>query len=237
MNSSDVLILPLSQDEELVISSDNSGSIGEKITDSVQAPNAMASYYSCRVAYMDLLRTRAKPLAIILQNFTNDEAWLDYVEGIQRLLSETKIKDLPITGSTESNFSLKESAFGITMLGRRKKNQKKRRCPTVSDSFAVIGSPLVGKEVIKHAKQVAPLSLYESFVQEEGVIDLVAVGSKGILAEWQRLTKSNLSLETSLDIKKSGGPATCFLIAFEKEKKETIQTMAKDYYHPLYVQK
>lgn len=235
MTESDVLALPLTAEEELVISSDNSGAIGEKKADAVSVPNEVTSYFACRVAYMDLLRTRATPKAIILQNFTSDDAWTSYVEGVRNLLKETTFTNLPITGSTESNFTMLQSGLGLTIVGTRKRNELKRPRPKLTDAFAVIGRPLVGMEVPKQPEHIAPLQLFESFAKNNAIIDLVPVGSKGILAEWQRLTQATNYLSSSLDIKKSGGPATCFIIAYNKKDEGYIKSIAKNYFYPLEV--
>src|SRR5690625_848626 len=102
---SDIAIVPLSEQFELVIASDNSGAIGMKQLDEVKVPNEVTSYYACRVAYMDLIRAKGEPKVIVMQNFTGDSAWHEYKLGVNRFLKETKVQQLPITGSTESNFT------------------------------------------------------------------------------------------------------------------------------------
>lgn len=235
MDIADVLTIPLTNNQELIIASDNSGAIGEKEDDAVHVPNEVTGYYTCRVAYMDLLRTKGTPKAIILQNFTGEDAWNDYVTGIQKLLNQTRNPSLPITGSTESNFATLQSGLGFTLIGVRNKGEQRRKKVTKLDSFAVIGKPLVGYDVIKQKDQIAPISLYEELASMKEVIDLIPVGSKGIEAEWQKLTGVNLSVKTTLDVEQSGGPATCFIIAYKKENETKLKQLTKSYFHPLKV--
>lgn len=234
---SDIAIVPLSKQFELVIASDNSGAIGMKQLDEVNVPNEVTSYYACRVAYMDLIRAKGEPKVIVMQNFTGDSAWHEYKLGVNRFLKETKVQQLPITGSTESNFTTVQSGIGLTIIGTR---------PTKSDdisprldesaSFAVIGKPLVGNQAIEQAEQIAPISLYEKFVRMTEIIDVMPVGSKGILVEWQKLTGKESNLRSELNLTQSGGPATCFIIAYSKVAEAKIKAIAKRYFHPLIVE-
>jgi len=45
--------------------------------------------------------------------------------------------------------------------------------------------------------------------------------------------KSEDKLESTLDDERSAGPATCFLIAFDKDNLEKINNIATRYFHEL----
>lgn len=232
---SDVVIIPISPQHELVIASDNSGAIGMKSLDEVRVTNEVTSYYACRVAYMDFIRVGGIPKAIVIQNFTGDCAWQEYEVGIKRFLEETNSPELPITGSTESNFVTVQSGIGLTIIGIRDKHRGKRQKLNGTELFAVIGKPLVGKQALDQREHIAPISLYEQFAQMDEVIDLLPVGSKGIAAEWRKLTKKDNKLACELDIEQSGGPATCFIIAYNEENGEKLKQIAEGYFYHLYV--
>lgn len=229
----DVAIIPLSNELELVIASDNSAAIGRKKLDAVQVDHSVTGYYATRVAYMDLLRVGARPKAIVLQNFTGDEAWEAYEKGVRQLLAETEYADLPITGSTESNFTTLQSALGLTIVGTREKPVTKQKEINENTQFAVIGKPLVGHEALEQSEHIAPLFLFEQLSKCKAVIDLVPVGSTGIQAEWQQLTGKRNKLASDLNVSQSGGPATCFIIAYDSQAQEEIENLAGTYFHPI----
>lgn len=234
----DVLIIPLNDEESLVIASDNSGAIGLRDMDAVHVPYDIVSYYCLRVAVMECMSAGAQPFAVTVQNFCGEEAWLPLLKGINRGIEELSLEGIQINGSTESNFNLVQSAIGITVLGKRKN--------AVSDShlyyseqtkLAVIGTPLVGDEVVQREAEVAPLSVFKQLCSMESVV-IMPVGSKGILSELNQLF-SNQTIdwtdkETCLDVNKSSGPSTCFIIAFPIDKEAKIKSIANQYFHEIY---
>ncbi|MEQ2528697.1 AIR synthase related protein [Bacillaceae bacterium CLA-AA-H227] len=222
----DALVIPISEQESLVISSDNSGGVGMKEQDVVKASYDTVSYFSFRVAMMECLAAGAKPLAVVIQNFCGEPEWNELVAGVQKGLKELGLEQIQITGSTESNFPFVQSAMGLNVIGKKSNRDR------VIDSSAValIGLPLVGHEVLEQADEVAPLSLFYQLSLHEDVL-LWPVGSKGVGHELQRL---NLVIESyEIDFDKSGGPATSFLIMYPKESEKEIATLAGTYFHSL----
>src|SRR5699024_7213015 len=90
------VIMPLHSEEELVIATDNHGSIGEKAQDAIHISNEAVGYAACRVAMMELLAVKGKPLTIVMQNFTGDAAWEDYKSGVQQVLAELQMDSIAI---------------------------------------------------------------------------------------------------------------------------------------------
>lgn len=221
---SDSLILPFSESDSLIVSSDNSGGIGQKEKDLVHVPYEVVGYYSFRVAVMECLGVGGRPVSVVLNNFCGDEAWEELTMGVRKGLNELGMEDLPITGSTESNMPLLQSALGLMVIGKRVnervKNQQSLR------KTALIGRPLVGEEVMEQQEWVAPLSLYKSLCEMEGV-QALPVGSKGIAYEWKHLDPNgkgvSVHIRNKVDIEKSSGPSTCFLIAYPEQLEEEIK--------------
>jgi hypothetical protein len=233
----DVLIFPVSSEESIVVASDNSGAIGEKDLDAVKVSYETVAYYSFRVAVMECLSAGAKPFAVILQNFCGDGAWEGLVKGIKRGVGELGIGDLEISGSTESNFALQQSAVGLSVLGKKKGNGGTEKIAYNDQTvIAVIGSPLVGEEVIRRESEAAPLKVFQE-VNSLGDVVTLPVGSKGILAELNGLffskVFSDMDLNTDLDIHKSAGPSTCFIAVFPQENTEEIRLLAGSYFYLL----
>ncbi len=211
--------VPFTADGELVITADNSGAIGEKSQDAVNAPNQVVGYYACRVAIMECLAVGGEPQTVVMHNFTNDEAWHDYKSGLDQVMEELKMNTIPLTGSTESNVSSLQSGLGITVIGTKTKQEDQKQW-TGEEAYAVIGTPLLGEEVIHQHEEIAPLWLFQHLCQLEEVKAVSTVGSKGIGSTWREWTTSENKLTCELDVEKSAGPATCFLIAFDQTNTE-----------------
>jgi len=231
--SEDTLIIPFNNQEELVIASDNIGAIGMKSLDEVTIPYYVVSYFAFRVAYMDCVAAGGNPFAISLMNFNGDEAWEELLQGINNGVNELQIDELPVTGSTETNFTLQQSATSITILGKREWKEKQTQKITLDNCHvAVIGQPLVGNEVIDHKEKVAPLHLFQWFSEQEGVYKILPVGSKGISYELGKIGHHHdISFSGDLDVTKSSGPATCFIVIYEKNIHEKVVNKASDWLH------
>lgn len=231
----DAAVIPLNDDEELVIATDNSGSIGMREQDEVQVPYDVVSYFNFRVAWMECVAAGAEPFAVVLHNFSGDEAWGELIKGIRRGMKELRIEDWEITGSSETNFSLMQSAVGLNIIGRRKKRMA-QELPAYYDmdkmKAAVIGEPLVGNEVIEHKYAAAPLTLFQWFAGQNDVLSLVPVGSKGILYELEQLFAGrSMKFTADLDMRKTSGPATCFIVIYKASGLEKVREKAADYFH------
>ncbi|MBD7937362.1 MULTISPECIES: ATP-binding protein [Cytobacillus] len=235
----DVLVIPYNKEESLVIASDNSGGIGLKHDDHIKVSYEVVAYYALRVSMMECIAIGATPLAIILQNFSGDQVWRSLVTGIEKGLLELDMTELPITGSTESNFELKQSATAVSVMGKINASKDIHAIEFNKENrLAVIGKPLVGEAVINDALHIAPLALCSQLANMEKVT-VMPVGSKGILAELNQLFKDRVftltDLTCELDLLTSSGPATCFIISYLPENEEKIKEMATGYFYPVKV--
>lgn len=233
----DVLIFSVNSEDTIVVASDNSGAIGEKEKDFVKVPYETVAYYSFRVAVMECLSAGAAPFAAALQNFCGDGAWDALVRGIKRGAGELGMMDLKINGSTESNFIMQQSAVGLSVLGIKKGNgQSEGLLYTNQTEIAVIGSPLVGEEVVERGTEAAPLKLFQEINSLED-IETLPVGSKGIIEELNSLflnkVFTNSDFNTDLDLHKSSGPSTCFIAVYPQGKTKEIRRLAGSYFHIL----
>lgn len=230
----DVSIISLSEKEALVIAADNSGGIGLKEQDLVKTPYDVVSYYGFRVAVMECMAAGGKPISIVLHNFCDDHAWDLLLAGIEKGLEELGLKgDVSVTGSTESNFTMLQSALGMIVLGKRESTYVDE-VSFENRKMAVIGSPLVGNEVLEQEKDVIPLPLFHELCELEDVV-IVPVGSKGILYELKNMLDEPSIVEDSLicdvDVNKTAGPATCVLIAFKTDLETFLQEKCGYLYH------
>lgn len=225
------IILPLETDMELVITTDNSGAVGEKEADIVKSANRIVGKFACRVALTECLAEYAEPIAAIMQNFTNDTAWDDYEAGAREILVEAGYAELPITGSTESNFQSLQSGLGFTLVGKRKKQAAHRW--TGKESFAIIGKPYVGNAVLENIELIPSVSLLTKFTATSGVQAVLPVGSKGIAKSFWQWTSWDVELEAAVDLEVTAGPATCFIIAFDQAYATEVKQLGGTLFHPL----
>jgi len=233
----DIMVIPVSERDSLVIASDNSGGIGLKENDLVHTPYDIVSYFSLRVAAMECMAAGGEPFSVIIHNFCGDGYWREMVNGVERGLDELRIKSsVQTSGSTESNFPLLQSALGTIVIGKRKREFIEKRVSITGMKLAVIGSPLVGEEVLKQSHEIVPLSLFKELALLNGVI-LLPVGSKGIYHELKVMTDNeDLALDTircEVDLLKTSGPSTCILIAFPAFMEPVVKEMTLDLYHSL----
>jgi hypothetical protein len=235
----DVTVLPLTDKESLVIATDNSGAIGLKELDAVQVPYEMVGYFAFRVAVMECMAAGAAPYAVVMHNFCGDAAWNEITKGVKKGIGELGLFSLPITGSTESNFALVQSALGLMVLGKRPAHVTTDLLYSDNVRLAVIGNPLVGSEVMEHSEQVAPLPLFQWFCGREGVQSILSVGSKGILHEVNQVflgqTFDLTAIEGEVNLVKSSGPATCFVVAYQGEAEEELRKKAGALFHPIFI--
>jgi len=233
----DILAIPLNEEENIVIASDNSGSIGMKVGDAVQVSYKTVAYYSFRGAVMECISSGAEPFAVVVQNFCGEEAWEDLLQGMEQGIRELETVKIKITGSTESNFSLNQSAVGISVLGKTKASENTEKLMyNAQTRIAVIGSPLVGQEVVEKEEQIVPLSVFARICDLEEVVT-IPVGSKGILHElntlFENVTFTEKNVDATVEVLKSSGPSTCFVAVFPKEIMHKLISISGCYFHEI----
>lgn len=206
-------------DNGLVVTTDNSGGIGEKAQDLVQVPDALTAYYSARVALLEQWAANSTPIAVLIHNFSGSASWMRYVRGVTQLLAESKLQTLPISGSTETNMELLQSAVSITMIGTHRTFTEE-----VNGKWFTYGAPLIGQEVIDHSKEVASIHKINVALKNQLVHKIWPVGSKGILHEIRNLLQDDdIEIESPLNLTKAGGPSTVVLVYISKDRIEEAQ--------------
>ncbi|MCM3566964.1 ATP-binding protein [Neobacillus mesonae] len=232
----DVVTIPFDGGASLIIASDNSGGIGMRADDQVQVPYETVAYYSFRVAVMECIAAGGEPITVVLHNFCGNEPWEELVNGIQKGLFELDLTDVPVTGSTESNFQLLQSAIGMLVIGKRAAKRENEISYDEDLNLAVIGLPLVGSEVIDQENQVVPLSVFRDIAKMDGVITW-PVGSRGIFYELEQMFPDCMlkkeMVVSDIDVWKSSGPATCFIAAYRNEQADELKKLAGTYMHSL----
>ena len=199
---------------DFIVTTDNSGGIGEKAGDIVDVPDRVTAYFAARVALFEQLSANAEPVTVLIHNFSGSSSWENYVQGVEDLFREAGLDVPAISGSTETNIELLQSAVAVTMIGKKKEVR-----PVADLTWFTYGTPLVGDEVMTHADEVASVrKIYEAI--ETGIVHRIwPVGSRGIAEEVRNMTQNNDAIvETKLDVTKSAGPSTVVLLAIPVAK-------------------
>jgi len=197
-----------------IVTTDNSGGIGEKPGDIVAAPDHITAYFAARVALLEQWASHAGPVTIVIHNFSGSASWDKYVAGVTDLFQEAGLAVPTISGSTETNMELVQSAVAVTMIG-----EKKERTLAGEVVWFTYGTPLVGNEVLERKEEVASLQLLKDALASGIVQQIWPVGSSGILQEVRQMIGDNTAqVETVLDPIKSAGPATVVLVAIPAAK-------------------
>lgn len=147
-----------------------------------------------------------------------------------------------VTGSSEKNVTVFQTGVGITVIGLVSPNAtdggdartggragagdgavpggnsglrwgRSRR----GELVVCVGRPKVGSEVRLEDDELADLPTLKRVLEFPGVSDVLPVGSGGILQEAGKLAARSgarfAASPTDLDLARSGGPATCLLVA------------------------
>jgi hypothetical protein len=198
-----------------VVTTDNSGGIGEKQADLVFSPNDVVSYFAARVALLEQWAASAQVESVIIHNFSGDAAWQGYVQGVNQLLKDVDLERVLVTGSSETNMNLLQSAMSVTMIGRS------REVMNCDVTWFIYGQPLVGSEVLENMEAIADLKKLKTAIENGCVTNLWPVGSKGIQAEVRiLLANDKLLVQSDVDVEKSAGPCTVVLVGVPNESIE-----------------
>lgn len=212
-----------------VVTTDNSGGIGMKPDDLVEAPDQLTAYFATRVALLEQWAAQAEPVSILIHNFSGPESWQAYEQGVIDAFHEADYDPPPITGSTESNMTLLQSALAVTIIGKR------RNVSVTNDvHWFIYGKPLVGNEVLENNQQLASLQLIKEAIDQGLIQQIWPVGSGGIQSEYRNLTgNANSEIQTDIDIHKSAGPATSVLIGVSIDRIKEAQNHFGDFFYEI----
>ncbi|MFT8907213.1 MAG: hypothetical protein ABF908_00140 [Lentilactobacillus diolivorans] len=225
----DLSLIPLSNDDLLVIACDCSAGIGEKQADMVAVNTAIMAAYSLRVPLMELISFGAQPIAVV-DTIGNEMVPTGQraIKGIKSELAKASLSGLPLNGSTEDNMVTKTTSVGVTVIGRI----AKKNLPSInSDDLTIfqLGIPYVGETVKQHLNDIFSYDIVRQIKRDPAVIDMLPVGSKGIQYEADQMAATHglaLKKPTQWDdvkMKQSAGPATVLLAGVETSQADNFQ--------------
>ncbi|MBE1555739.1 hypothetical protein [Sporosarcina limicola] len=204
---------------DFIVTTDNSGGIGEKPADVLNVPDRVTAYFAARVALLEQWASSAEPVAILIHNFSGGDSWERYAVGVTDLFYAAGIDVPKISGSTETNMELMQSAMAVTMIGKRIRN-----LALGNVIWFTYGVPLVGDEVLNRAEEIASLRLIKEAMDSGIVQQIWPIGSHGILEEVRRITENMAAqVKTEVDAIKSAGPSTVVLVAISEAKERSAR--------------
>ena len=213
---------------DLIVTTDNSGGIGEKAQDIVQVSDQLTAYYAARVTLLEQWAADAKPINILVHNFSGEKSWEKYIQGVRELLAEAGENDFTISGSTETNMELLQSAVSVTMIGKQQIEE------VTEGQWFIYGKPLVGEEILQYGEKVASMKKIRQALDEKIVRQIWPVGSKGILHEVRRLMgNEKIQIEETIDLYHSAGPSTAILVKIPFNRVNEAKTLFGDLLQPI----
>lgn len=210
-------------DSQLVIGCDSLGAIGNKAGDLVRVSPETVGYTTAKVALCEVLAIGAQIKAV--SNTLSVEmqpTGQEIIKGIEKALKEIDLDKGCLTGSTEENFPVQQTAMGITVIGEYKGKLPQSE---EGDRIVLVGRPSLGQEVIENAGEIFNHGLCKQMRAEEGVHEIIPCGSKGILHELNEIRKKHLvQLESDLayDLERSCGPSTCAVITMTTQAYDNL---------------
>lgn len=216
----DVEVAFLNEEECLVAACDSCGAIGSKELDVVKVPPYITGRFTARVALLEVVSVGAVPQIItVAVSNEPDPTGAEILEGVRDELRAFELSSLRMAISTEKNMPTQQTALGISIVGVCLKSKLRIATSQAGDIVYCLGLPKVGPEVkspddleIVQARDVRYL------LKQEGVHDIIPVGSKGIRAEVELLASglnytfvAESSNSLPIDLDKSAGPSTCLI--------------------------
>ncbi|QSO47507.1 AIR synthase related protein [Alicyclobacillus mengziensis] len=219
----DLTCLRVDEEHFLVIANDSLGGIGSKPLDFVQASPETVGYFALRVPLMEILSVGALPFLIIDNLSVEQEPYGKAIlTEIRRIADTLGLEDaVHFNGSTEENVPVAQTGVGITVVGVVKSSRLQGNDSRPGDLLIVGGLPKSAPhhEVTPTDRELISFRDLEVLRADTGVIDMIPVGSKGILYETQELARSaklqiQLENDVSISLQTSGGPSTCVVFSW-----------------------
>ncbi len=217
------------EDRYIVIAVDSFGGIGPKVNDVVKLSIREWAIALLRVPLMEVIASGAYPFLVI------DALGVEYeptgrqvVEVLKSELSRLGYLDIHINGSTEDNIPVSSSAAGIVVLGLAEKDRFYPGTTLNGDELFLVGVPKSGPNEsinLRDDPEIPDILDLISLRKIDGIHDMLPVGSHGVLYEALQMADTaklslSLAFDIQIDIKKSAGPSTCFLLSSLLPKEE-----------------
>jgi len=238
-------------DEYIIIACDSAGGIGEKEHDVVKTSGQIAGYYTAFVPIVEVLAIKGKIVSVVDTLAVEMEpTGRAIIKGIGDAMEDASIDRKLLTGSTEENIATSLTGIGVTLIGKVDQSKvflTNKYLDSLSDEggsrvwcqashrfidrfetyqFLLAGLPKVGEqfvqeEMIEGRGETLTLAEMKAFAQNDLIIDMIPVGSKGIAYEASVLAKRHQGIvelipNSDISYHASAGPSTCLIILTKK---------------------
>ncbi len=221
----DLTRIKIDEKTSLLLAVDSDGGIGNKKGDPVQVPPETLGRFAVRVPLMEIIAASSQPLMIIdALTVEMEDTGKRIIAGIKDMCRKANADSLPITGSTEENVPTQETGIGIMVLGTMVREDWTIGSSRKGDLIAAAGIPKSAPEfeVRLDDEEIISFKELQFLRQQDGVRDILPVGSKGIRHEMSELAHTagcNFNeMGTNIDLERSGGPATCVIFSAADKK-------------------
>jgi hypothetical protein len=212
-------------DSAYVLASDSNAGIGERPDDALRQPPTETGYSAAKVALMEVLATGATPF--VLTNALGgprDQYGEQLIAGIQMAIDEVDA-EVVLTGSDETNVQTRQTAVGVTVVGRALVASLRLGETRTGDVVVCVGVPKDGL-VVPYAegdRDIANLRDLQNVAGLPSVSEILPVGSRGVAYEAALLAGGaggsvRLAAASSFDPAASAGSSTCFLVSLPPDR-------------------
>lgn len=237
----DLTIIDSGKNEKIVIACDSCCGIGEMENDIVRTSNEIVGYFSARVCIFELLAFRAYPNVIVNNlGMPMEKYGENIIKGINKAIKEynkagfsrkINLKEC-LTGSTEDNIKTLQTFLGLTIIGEKGKEDKKKI--EKGENIFLLGIPKVGEALLEDIKgEKSEIISFKDIkiLLKNNIKEILPIGSKGALYEIGQIERSN-SVDIELEyegelLKKSAGPSTALLFVCNEEILKKIKKEIK----------
>lgn len=221
-------------DKLLVITNDNSATIGGATQDVLAVDPYIVGRLTSRVAALEAVSLGAAPIAVsstISFDYMNSQGQ-QITQGILDTMAGLGLTEHDLTGSCETNYPAELTCLGVTIVSIAAPEQLLLHKVKAGDCCYLLGLPQVGQAVLDiYASLLAPAQIQRLTLCPE-IHEVVPIGSQGIRQELSELAQayqlefcSRLPADFAWD--QSAGPATCILVVGKLGLEEQLKTLGQ----------
>ncbi len=232
----DLTLVELSENMVLVVGCDSDGGIGPKPLDVVKVSGYLLGRFGSRVALMEVLSVGAYPLVVVdTLSVEMNPTGKEIIRGVIDEAEEAGLDpESIVTGSTEDNVPTSQTGIGVTVIGLALFSHLKIGVSQEGDGLVCVGIPKSGPqfEITLDDPEILDLPSLCQIAIQDFVHEIIPVGSHGItyeigvLEELNRL-KIEYVPEPGVDLRRSGGPATCAIVSLREEDIPHLKKLVK----------
>lgn len=223
--SRDVVLLDLDAGMVLLVACDSIGSIGPKPHDAYPATAETVGHFAVRVPLLEVLCAGGSPqLVVDTLSVEMEPTGAAMIEEVRRVAAEVGLGPERVTGSTEDNVATLATGVGVTVIAAAEPAQLRPGGGREGDRLFCLGRPTSAPDddVVIGDRRMISLRDLARVLEDHDVHDAVPVGSRGVAYEVGELAASaglvpDLRRDAPFDLDKSGGPASCVVIAVDDD--------------------